>query len=122
MLWKGSLGLMIALLASCDDCDQEVRARPYYEARHCFVAEAEFVGCIAKGRSCPPVITVAVDEKGRCFALPDCLPGGFTRATAGGRCPTENLEACGDLASAWPNKSLQTDGRVSRYAPFRVRR
>lgn len=120
MLWKGSLALMIALLVSCNDCDQEVRARPYDDTRDCFAAEDEVVGCVAKGRSCPPVITIAADEKGRCFAFPDCLPSGFTPATAGGPCRTDSYVACGALALA--NKPLQSDGRLGSQAPSCGRR
>jgi hypothetical protein len=71
MSWKGSLTsvALIATLASCNDCDQEVRANPYDETRNCFAAEAQVVGCVAKGRSCPPVITIAVDQ-GTMFRLP----------------------------------------------------
>ena len=113
---------LIVTLGSCSDCDQEVLANPYDETRNCFSAEAQVMGCVAKGRSCPPVITIAVDEKGRCFAFPDCLPSGFARATPGGPCPTEGYQYCGAMASALPNKPLQSAGRLGRYAPSCVGR
>jgi len=124
MLRKSSLTLLalMATLSGCNECDQEVRANPYDETRKCFNTEAQFVGCISKGRSCPPVITVGVDQKGRCFAFPDCLPDGFTRATPGGPCPTENYQFCDATASALPIRPWQSAGRIGRFAPSCVRR
>jgi hypothetical protein len=104
MMRNGCLTLLtlVATLAACNDCDQAVRANPYDETRRCFAAEAQVVGCVAKGTSCPAVITVGVDERERCFAFPDCLPSGFTRAPAGGPCPTDGVQYCGTMASVLP--------------------
>ena len=72
MIWRVGAAIIAILCSnvSCEDCEQEVHARPYDTARSCF-GEPERVGCVPKGRSCPPTITYAIDASGRCFAFPD---------------------------------------------------
>jgi hypothetical protein len=90
----------VGLLSSCgkdaesEDCGQEVKARAYDKDRNCFAVEAQVVGCIATGLSCPPAITYGVDQQGRCFAFPSCLPAGFTRAGPGAACSSQNVLMC----------------------------
>ena len=103
-------GLLLPLTASCENCDQEVHARPYDIERNCF-AEQQRVGCVPLGRSCPPSIKYAVDKTGRCFAFPDCLPEDFAQAEPGGSCPpSDGPKDCGPvMADLLPDKPLQTD-------------
>ncbi len=53
---------------------------PYDPAFSCFENDLVSLACVDADLSCPPTISVALDQGGNCFSFGNCLPPGFTRA------------------------------------------
>lgn len=67
---------------------------PYVPDLGCFSSALEPVGCVDPDRSCPPVVTPALDDEGRCFSFGGCLPAGFTPAPEGHPCRADLAVTC----------------------------
>jgi len=85
-------------LQSCERDDTCVLARafPFNAAGQCFRQQPTDMACVFAERSCPPVLTPALDGVGGCFLFGDCLPDGFARAPDGNACSAANGTFCND--------------------------
>ena len=53
---------------------------PYDPGLACFENDLVSLACVDPDLSCPPTITMGLDQGGNCFSFGNCLPPGFARA------------------------------------------